>query len=53
MLRDVVKVECLDDRRLHLRFEDGAEGIVDVSELVKFAGVFAPLEDKAYFAESA
>jgi hypothetical protein len=51
MLKDVVKVEYLDDYRLHLRFEDGAEGVIDVSDLVKFTGVFAPLEDKAYFAQ--
>jgi len=51
MLKDVVKVEYLDDYRLHLRFEDGVEGVIDVSDLVKFTGVFAPLEDKAYFAQ--
>ena len=52
MLKDVVKVEYLDDYRLHLRFEDGVEGVIDVSDLVKFTGVFAPLEDKAYFAQA-
>lgn len=36
---------------LRLRFEDGAEGVVDVSELVEFRGVFAPLEDRDYFAQ--
>ena len=51
MLKDVVKVEYLDDYRLHLRFEDGVEGVINVSDLVKFTGVFAPLEDKAYFAQ--
>ena len=51
MLKDVVTVECLDDCRLHVHFENGAEGAVDVSELVKFTGVFAPFEDRAYFAQ--
>ena len=34
--------------RLHLRFEDGAAGFVDLSHLT-FCGVFAPLRDLAYF----
>jgi hypothetical protein len=51
MLKDVVQVEYLDGYRLRLRFEDGTEGVVDVSQLVQFTGVFAPLEDRAYFAQ--
>jgi len=51
MLQDVTKVEYLADYRLCLRFEDGAEGVVDVAELVSFTGVFEPLKDKAYFAQ--
>ena len=35
--------------RLHLRFEDGTQGEVDVAELIAFTGVFAPLRDKAVF----
>jgi hypothetical protein len=51
MLKDVVQVECLNGYRLRLRFEDGVEGVVDVSELVEFAGVFAPLKDRTYFVQ--
>ena len=51
MLQDVTNVECLADYQLRLRFEDGVEGIVDVSELVAFTGVFAPLKDQMYFAQ--
>jgi hypothetical protein len=51
MLKDVVQVECLDGYRLRLRFEDGVQGVVDISGLVKFAGVFAPLKDRAYFVQ--
>lgn len=51
MLKDVTKVDYLAEYRLHLCFEDGVEGVIDVSALVKFAGVFAPLEDKSYFAK--
>jgi hypothetical protein len=50
MLQDVTKVEYLAGYKLRLRFEDGAEGVVDVAELISFTGVFEPLKDKAYFA---
>jgi hypothetical protein len=51
MLKDIVAVTALEGHRLHLRFEDGAEGEVDVAALVRFTGVFAPLEDAGYFAQ--
>lgn len=50
MIRDVVWAEPVGDYRLRMRFEDGAEGIVDVSRLVPFKGIFAPLESPEYFA---
>jgi hypothetical protein len=49
MLIDVVAVQPLDDYRLRLRFEDGAEGVVDVAQLVPLTGVFAPLRDREQF----
>ena len=49
MLVKIVFVKPLDGYRLHLRFEDGVEGEIDVSELTPFEGVFAPLKDKAAF----
>ncbi len=51
MLPDVVHAQPLDGYRLHLRFEDGAEGTVDLAEMVSFHGVFAPLEDRSYFVQ--
>lgn len=50
MLHDVVEVRPLGGYRLHLRFDDGAEGELDLSKEISFEGVFAPLEDPAYFA---
>ena len=50
MLQDVMKVEYLTDYELRLRHKDGVQGVVDVAELVLFAGVFAPLKDKTTFA---
>lgn len=51
MLKDIVAVEPRDDHTLHLRFEDGVEGVVGVRDLVPFLGVFAPLRDQAYFSQ--
>ena len=49
MHADVTDVVVLDGYRLLVRFEDGAEGEVDLSEFVKFVGVFAPLKDRSEF----
>jgi hypothetical protein len=49
MLQDIVEAIPLDGYRLKLRFEDGAAGLVDVSQCVKFTGVFEPLRDRAEF----
>ncbi len=51
MLKDIVGVRPLEGYRLHLRFEDGAEGQVDVAHLVTFTGIFARLKDRDYFAQ--
>lgn len=49
MLKDIVAVHPLEGYKLHLRFEDGVEGIVDVSQLIEFSGIFAPLKELSYF----
>jgi len=51
MLKDIVKVKPLKDFHLHLEFEDGAKGEVDIRKLVKFKGVFAALKDETFFAK--
>ena len=52
MLKDITAVQimaqAIDGYRLHLLFEDGAGGIIDLSSL-SFRGVFAALKDPAYF----
>jgi hypothetical protein len=50
MLKDIVEVTPLARHRLRIRFEDGVEGVIDVSAIVEFSGVFEPLEDQDYFA---
>ena len=32
MLKDIVEVRPLENYQLYLRFEDGAEGVVDLSK---------------------
>lgn len=51
MLKDIVAVKPLADYQLLLTFEDGIEGIVDISQLIQFSGIFAPLQDQATFAQ--
>ena len=49
MLKDIVEVQPTKDYCLRLRFEDGAEGEVDVAVLIQFEGIFAPLKDHTEF----
>jgi hypothetical protein len=51
MLNDIVEAKHLGDYRLYLRFDDGAEGEIDIAPLLTFTGVFEPLRDPAYFAQ--
>jgi hypothetical protein len=53
MLIDVVSAQPLDDHRVHLVFEDGVEGEIDIADFVDFTGVFAPLADEGYFRQVA
>jgi hypothetical protein len=53
MLKDIVEVRYLGDYRVYLRFDDGVSGELDLSSLIRFEGVFAPLRDMGYFAKVA
>jgi hypothetical protein len=49
LLHDVELVEHLGGHRLRLRFDDGAEGQVDLRDVVtRFDGVLAPLADPKF-----
>ena len=50
MLYDIVEVKVLKNYTLFLRFENGVEGNVDVSNIIPFEGIFSKLEDLDYFA---
>ena len=49
MLKDIVEARPLGQHRLHLRFEDGMEGEVDIASMVQFTGILAPLADATFF----
>ncbi len=51
MLKDIIDVQPLEGYKLRLRFDDGVEGIVDISKIIEFTGVFTPLQDPDYFAK--
>jgi hypothetical protein len=51
MLKGIIAVKPLENYHLHIQFEDGVEAIVDISQMIKFTGVFAPLQDKQHFAK--
>ncbi|MBX9257607.1 DUF2442 domain-containing protein, partial [Desmonostoc muscorum CCALA 125] len=50
MLKDIIAVEPRENYQLHIRFEDGVEGVIDISKIVQFTGVFVPLQNQEYFA---
>ena len=52
MLKDVVEARAGAPYRLHLTFEDGLSGEVDLAELVTFTGVFEPLRDPGVFGQA-
>ena len=52
MLRDVVSVQAISEHRLRVAFDDGTEGVVDVTDMVEFSGVFEPLREPDFFAKA-
>ena len=52
MLKDIVTAKALGDYRLHLQFEDGVEGAVDLEPHLSFRGVFEPARPRLFRAGS-
>jgi hypothetical protein len=50
MLKDIISVQAIQPHQLHLRFEDGVEGTIDLNQIIEFSGVFAALRDPDYVA---
>ncbi len=51
MLVDIVEARAVGGHRLYIRFEDGIEGEVELTEVIEFEGVFAPLREPAEVAK--
>ena len=51
MLVDVTNVKAVGGHRIHVRFNDGAEGEIDLAEHISFTGVFEPHRDPTFFAK--
>ncbi|MDB9468759.1 DUF2442 domain-containing protein [Dolichospermum circinale CS-1225] len=49
MLQDIIEVIPQNNYQLYLKFDDGKQGIVDVSQLIEFTGVFQLLQDLDFF----
>ncbi len=49
MLIDIVEATPLEGYNVRLRFEDGVVGDLDLSTIMQFEGVFAPLKDLPRF----
>jgi len=49
MMLAILEVRLRGAYRLHLRFNDGVEGVVDIAEVIPFEGVFARLRDQREF----
>ena len=51
MLHDVIEARPIGGYRVFVRFDDGVEGEIDLSSLMIFEGLFAPLKTADRFAE--
>lgn len=51
MLTEIEEFRIRDGHRIEVRFKDGVEGVVDLSDLIGH-GVFEPLRDRAEFARA-
>jgi len=45
----LTEAQPLDGYAVHVRFEDGTAADIDLSYLLDYGGVFAPLRDPDYF----
>lgn len=48
---DVIDVKVIKDYKVELQFDDGTSGIVDISKIILFKGIFEPLNDENFFSK--
>ncbi|RFP52715.1 MAG: DUF2442 domain-containing protein [Limnothrix sp. CACIAM 69d] len=49
MSKDIIAAKPIQDYQLHLTFEDHQQGIVDLTEIIEFTGIFEALKNHDYF----
>ena len=49
----VVEIRASGESTLDLVFGDGTRGSVDLSQVLEFSGIFAPLQDPDFFSQAA
>lgn len=49
MLKDIIEVKSLENYQLYLKFEDNKEGVINISKIIEFTGIFTPLKELDYF----
>jgi Protein of unknown function (DUF2442) len=50
VLKDIISAQSIAPYQIHIRFEDGIAGTIDLRECIKFEGIFAALQDPNYCA---
>ncbi|HEX7343546.1 MAG TPA: DUF2442 domain-containing protein [bacterium] len=46
---EILSIRCLPDYAVHVSFDDGLEGVVDLSEYLGKGPIFEPLRDPEFF----
>ncbi len=46
-----MEAKVVRDYILYLRFENGKEGTIDISQVIPFSGIFEKLSDPIYFSQ--
>lgn len=49
MMARIVEAKALEGYKIYLRFEDGAEGVVDIAKEVGFKGMLGALRNPEFF----
>ncbi|WP_254568841.1 DUF2442 domain-containing protein [Oscillatoria sp. HE19RPO] len=50
MFKDIIQAKPLEGYQLYLKFEDEVHGAINLTEIIEFTGIFAPLRNPDYFA---
>jgi len=52
MYYDLKEIRVMDSYKLFVRFEDGKQGVVDLTAIIDRRGVFEQLKDRAIFEQA-